>query len=313
MSLAIHGGAGLISKDHFTDKELTEYRKGLREVLDRSKQMWLEGEEAISIVIECVRLLEDNPLFNAGKGSVLNSQGVVEMDASIMGPSSTHENYWGAGVSGLTQVKNPIYVANELRKMNQHSLLSGEGARNFAKNLGVKHLAPDSFITSKRKLQFQNFLKNKEITLDHGSVSSDKPYQEGQTVGAVCLDKKGNLAAATSTGGMTGKMDGRVSDSAIIGQGTWAHAKTLAISATGTGDHFIQICFCHRVHMRMLYEKLSLEQAIQEGLDELASIGGNGGAVAVDLEGNVSLLFNSGGMFRACFESKTGRETLDIF
>lgn len=312
MSLAIHGGAGLISREQFSEDELKEYRKSLSEILHSGREMWDRGADALDIVQHCVCLFEDNSLFNAGKGAVFNAEGFIEMDASIMGlKSSSSHLYWGAGVSGLRHVRNPILLANELRKMNLHSLISGEGAIKLAKDHGAIFESEDYFMTTKRKNQYQSFLKNKKMSLDHGM---DQSNQEGETVGAVCLDKTGHLAAATSTGGMTGKMVGRVSDSAIIGHGTWAHPQTLAISATGTGDHFVQVGFCHRVHMKMELEKISIDQAIDEALNELHASGGNGGAVAVDSSGNVSMRFNSGGMFRASFDiNQDGRETIEIF
>lgn len=285
MILAIHGGAGVISRNSFTFEEFKSYEESLAKVLDQGQKLLNAGKSAIDIVTACVMALEDDPLFNAGRGSVFNSEGEVEMDASVMDSKLN----WGAGVSGLKLIKNPILVAKDLLYLKTHSLLAGQKAEEWALARGLAKEERDYFRTRKRKEHYESFKKNQKQTLDHGG--------ETHTVGAVCLDKEGHLAAATSTGGMTGKWSGRVSDSAIIGSGTWAHSETLAVSATGTGDIFIQENFCYQAHQKML-QGMNLKEALESSLERIKEKGGSGGAIAISRKGEVAMPFNSGGMFR---------------
>lgn len=289
--LLLHGGAGAIEPQLFGPEEKQAYIKGLEQAAQTGARALHQGATALDAVTLTVRELEDNPLFNAGRGSVYHSQGGHELDASIM----CGLRQKGAGVSGLTTVKSPVDLALQLLENGSHSLLAGSGAEKFA-DLSplIQRVAPGHFSTETRQRQYQEFLKRGQVSLDHG----------GQTVGAVALDIEGNLAAATSTGGLTGKLPGRVSDSAILGAGTYASNTTCALSATGTGDVFIQRNSCFYVHL-MVKTGTSLATACQISLDDLQAHGGSGGLIALDAQGRSAMLFNTKGMFRAEVSSET--------
>jgi beta-aspartyl-peptidase (threonine type) len=265
-----------------------QYEDGLRSALDAGYAILEDGGSSIDAVEKAVCVLEDFILFNAGRGSVFNNAGGHEMDAAIMDGKTL-----GAGaVSGISNVKNPVVLARTIMEKSEHVLLTGMGAEQFAKLNNLEFANDDYFYSEARYNQWQEALKENVVQLDH----TEKKFG---TVGAVALDKRGNLAAATSTGGMTNKKYGRMGDSPIIGAGTYANNKTCAISCTGHGELFIRAVAAYDVSCLMEYKGLSLQEACDVVVhDKLVKIGGEGGLVAVDATGNVALPFNSEGMYR---------------
>lgn len=289
-ALALHGGAGALSPDKYSQDQIYDAKALMSKLLREGNEALKEGAEAGDVVKSTVQGLENDELFNAGRGAVFNREGEIEMDSSYM---ESGEKVIGAGLSGLTTIKNPILGAYALAKSMGHTLISGRGAEDFCLSLGLETESEDYFKTNHRWAQHLEYLKTKKISLDHGN-----------TVGAVALDKSGRLAAGTSTGGMNGKARGRVSDSAIIGAGTWADINSLAVSATGTGDHFVRLALCRYVHDLMVLKSQDMDTSLKEALDLLSTQGGEGGFVAVNLKGEVSMPYNTGGMFRGAISSK---------
>jgi beta-aspartyl-peptidase (threonine type) len=287
IACAIHGGAGALAKNKYSAAEIAESMSVLSHLIVLAKSQLENGARAMAVALEIIVQMEDHPIFNAGRGSVLNADGEVEMDASVM---DTHDVI-AAGVSGLKSIRHPVLAAFELAKMKGHTLLAGQGAERLAREKKLESMAPAWFIADNRRKDYQEYLQTKKIKLDHG----------GSTVGVAILDGYGQLAAATSTGGLTGKMPGRVSDSAIIGAGTWAHQETLATSGTGTGDQFIRLALCHHIHMTMLQQNSDFFSAHTHALTLLKQAAGMGGFASVSARGEVYLPYNSGGMFRAGF------------
>lgn len=286
--LAIHGGAGTILRSSMTTELQTEYEQGLQDALDAGYKVLQAGGSAVDAVQAAVVSLEDFPLFNAGKGAVFNNAGAHEMDASIMDGS----NLKAGASSGTSNVKNPVLLARAIMDNSEHVLLCGKGAEQFAKQQGLAFADDAYFYNQHRYEQWQQALKEDIISLDH----NDKKFG---TVGAVALDKQGNLAAATSTGGMTNKKFGRMGDSPIIGAGTYANNNTCAISCTGHGELFIRTVVAYDISCLMEYKGLSLQEACDIVVhDKLVKIGGEGGLVAIDKHGNICLPFNSEGMYR---------------
>jgi beta-aspartyl-peptidase (threonine type) len=286
--LAKHGGAGTILRSSMTTELQTEYEQGLQDALDAGYKVLQAGGSAVDAVQAAVVSLEDFPLFNAGKGAVFNNAGAHEMDASIMDGS----NLKAGASSGTSNVKNPVLLARAIMDNSEHVLLCGKGAEQFAKQQGLAFADDAYFYNQHRYEQWQQALKEDIISLDH----NDKKFG---TVGAVALDKQGNLAAATSTGGMTNKKFGRMGDSPIIGAGTYANNNTCAISCTGHGELFIRTVVAYDISCLMEYKGLSLQEACDIVIhDKLVKIGGEGGLVAIDKHGNICLPFNSEGMYR---------------
>jgi beta-aspartyl-peptidase (threonine type) len=300
MALAIHGGAGTILKSAMTPELEAEYRGGLEAALTAGWAVLDRGGSALDAVEEAVGSLEDLPLFNAGRGSVFNHDGKNEMDAAIMDGSSLK----AGAVAFVRNVKNPIKLARLVMEKTEHVLLAGDGAIQFAEEMGVELKDNTYFFTEHRWQQLEDAIAAGRIQLDHsqaetrplGSVPRGQETSLG-TVGAVACDANGNLAAATSTGGMTNKKFGRVGDTPIIGSGTYAD-ETCAVSCTGHGEYFILGVTAYDIAARMKYKGLSLESAAEETIARLTSIGGEGGLIAVDTQGNVVLPFNSEGMYR---------------
>lgn len=288
-ALVIHGGAGTILRSEMTPEKGAEYRAGLQAALDAGWQILNAGGSALDAVEAAVVSLEDCPLFNAGRGAVFTHEGKNEMDAAIMDGSSLK----AGAVAFVRNVKNPVKLARLVMEKTEHVLLAAEGANEFAREMGVEHMADEYFFTEHRWQQLQNAIKENKIQLDHASIA--KPIG---TVGAVACDINGNLAAATSTGGMTNKKFGRVGDSALIGAGTYAENATCAVSCTGHGEFFILQVTAHEVASRMKHGKLSLKEAAENTIEDLLKIGGEGGLIAVDSAGNLSLPFNCEGMYR---------------
>lgn len=286
--LAIHGGAGTILRSSMTAELQQQYEQGLQDALQAGYSVLQTGGCAVDAVQAAVVSLEDFPLFNAGRGSVFNNAGGHEMDASIMDGS----NLDAGAVSGIRNVKNPVLLARTIMDKSEHVLLCGQGAEQFAKQQGLGFEDDAYFYVQHRYEQWQQAVKEDSISLDH----NDKKFG---TVGAVALDANGNLAAATSTGGMTNKKFGRIGDSPIIGAGTYANNNTCAVSCTGHGELFIRAVVAYDISCLMEYKGLSLQEACNVVVhDKLVKIQGEGGLVAIDKHGNIELPFNSEGMYR---------------
>ena len=310
-SLVIHGGAGTILKADMTPDLEKAYQQGLKDALAAGYAVLEEGGTAANAVKAAIVILEDNILFNAGRGSVFTKKGVQEMDASIM----DGKDLAAGAVAGLRNVRNPIELAVEVMRNSNHVFLSGKGANDFAIKQGIK-LEPDEFFFSQfRYDQWKQIRDSDNYALDHTheqleGLMKDKKFG---TVGAAACDKQGNIAAATSTGGMTNKKYGRIGDTAIIGAGTYANNLTCAISCTGHGELFIRAVAAYDVSCLMEYKGLNLQQAMDEVvLKKLVQINGEGGMIGVDAKGNMALVFNSAGMYRGA-KSSDGTEFVSIY
>lgn len=291
--IVIHGGAGGMTRENTTSEIDKEYRASLLVALNTGKKILAEGGSALDAVEKTIRTMEDNPLFNAGKGAVFTHEGRNELDAAIMDGS----NLAAGAVAGVTDIKNPITVARRVMTNSPHVMLAGAGASQFAKEQGLEIVPPSYFYTEKRFNELKEILKKE----NHG------------TVGCCALDKSGNLAAGTSTGGMVNKQYNRIGDSPIIGAGTYANNSTCAVSATGHGEYFIRWTVAHDISALMEYKGLTLNEA--SGLvvnDKLVKAGGSGGVICIDKTGNVSMPFNSAGMFRG-FSTADGKEGIFIY
>ena len=290
-ALAIHGGAGTIARASLTPDDEKQYRAALEEALAIGYDLLHGGAAALDAVEAAVRSLEDCPLFNAGRGAVFTHDGHHELDAAIM---DGHRCLAGA-VAGARQVQNPIRVARLVMEKTEHVLLGYPGADELAREYGLPLQPVEYFFTQKRYDQLQDALASGRMQLDH---AADPNWKKG-TVGAVARDQHGHLAAATSTGGMTNKRYSRIGDTPLIGAGTWADARC-AISCTGNGEYFIRAVAAYDVACLLEYKGLSLEEACRVVVqDKLAPVGGEGGLIAVDAAGNVTMPFNSEGMYRA--------------
>ena len=290
-ALAIHGGAGTIARASLSPDDEKRYRVALEAALGIGYDLLRDGGAALDAVEAAVRSLEDCPLFNAGRGAVFTHDGHHEMDAALM---SGHNRLAGA-VAGVRQVQNPIRAARLVMEQTEHVLLSYPGADELAREHGLPLQPVEYFFTQKRYDQLQDAFAVGKMQLDH---AADPNWKKG-TVGAVARDQHGHLAAATSTGGMTNKRYSRIGDTPLIGAGTWADARC-AISCTGNGEYFIRAVAAYDVACLMEYKGLSLEEAARIVVqDKLAPVGGEGGLIAVDAAGNVTLPFNSEGMYRA--------------
>jgi beta-aspartyl-peptidase (threonine type) len=300
-AIAIHGGAGTLSRSDLSAQQEAEYLAGLSAALDAGYAVLDAGGPGLDAVIAAVRVLEDNPLFNAGRGAVLNRDGVAELDASVMDGRTL-----GAGaVTGLQHVKNPVDLARLVMDRSPHVMLVGAGAEEFARTQGMELVSNEYFRTAARQRQLERHLR--------GAVTRENELEAFGTVGAVARDARGNLAAATSTGGMTGKRWGRVGDSPLIGAGTYASNASCAVSATGHGEYFIRTVVAHDICAQVEYLKIPLAQAVDNVLnDKMKKLGGNGGVIAIDARGEVVLGFNSEGMFRGVATS-AGRRDVAIF
>ncbi|MCX6188457.1 MAG: isoaspartyl peptidase/L-asparaginase [Bacteroidetes bacterium] len=292
--IVIHGGAGTILKTEITTEKEVAYKLALKEALQKGFAILSAKGSAIDAVTAAIVSLEDCPLFNAGKGSVFNAEGRHEMDASIM----SGDNLSAGAITGVMNVKNPIVLAKTVMQQSEHVFLMGEGAEIFARKHELKFELDDYFYDEFRYQQWLKIKGTDTITLDH---SKEKKFG---TVGAVALDTFGNLAAGTSTGGMTNKRYGRVGDSPIIGAGTYANNATCAISCTGHGELFIRNVVAYDISCLMEYKGLSLHEACRIVVHEkLVKIGGEGGLIAIDAQGNIALPFNSDGMYRGWMRS----------
>lgn len=292
-AIVIHGGAGVIKRENMSQEMDKDYRAALSEALNKGKKILEEGGSALDAVEMTIRVMEDNPLFNAGKGAVFTHEGKNELDAAIMDGS----NLAAGSVAGVTDIKNPITAARYVMTKSPHVMLAGRGASEFAKEQGLEIVPPEYFYTEKRYNELQKILEREKMG----------------TVGCCALDKAGNLAAGTSTGGMTNKRYNRIGDAPIIGAGTYANNKTCAVSATGHGEYFIRWTVAHDISALMEYKGLSLKEASELVVnDKLVKAGGSGGVISVDKAGNISLPFNSEGMFRG-FATADGKEGIFIY
>ena len=310
-SMVIHGGAGTILKEDMTPELEQAYIQGLEEALTAGYAVLEQGGTAVNAIKAAVVVLEDNLLFNAGRGSVFTKKGVQEMDAAIM----DGRNLDAGSVAGIRNVRNPIELAAEVMVNSNHVFLSGKGANDFAIKQGIK-LEPDEYFFSQfRYDQWKEIRDSDNYSLDHTNKGLEELMKDKKfgTVGAVACDQFGNIAAATSTRGMTNKKYGRIGDSPLIGAGTYANNRTCAISCTGHGEPFICAVAAHDVSCLMEYKGLSLKDAMNEVVNKkLVQMKGEGGMIGVDAAGNVGMIFNSAGMYRA-MQSSNGEKKIGIY
>lgn len=311
--LVIHGGAGTILQSEMSAEKESAYKNALAIALQSGYDVLQKGGSALDAVETAIRTMEDSPLFNAGKGSVFTNEGKNEMDAAIMNGKTL-----AAGtVAGVTTIKNPISAARAVMEKSAHVMLVSKGAEQFAKNEGLEIVDPSYFYTEKAwkslmKAKEEDSIKNLRKTSGALLQSTNNNDKYG-TVGAVALDRYGNLAAATSTGGMTNKKFGRVGDSPIIGAGTYANNATCAISCTGWGEYFIRLVLAKTVSDMMEFKNYSLSKAADEMiLKKLPALGGDGGLVAVDKNGNIAMVFNTAGMYRGYIKND-GKAAIKIY
>lgn len=321
-ALAIHGGAGTILKENMTPELENAYTQKLKEALNAGYSVLKSGGSSLDAVEITVKVMEDSPLFNAGKGSVFTAEGKNEMDASIMNGKTLE----AGAVAGVTTIKNPVSAARKVMEKSPHVMMTGKGAEKFAAEQNLELEEPEYFFDSLRWNQWQKIKETEKIQLDHSEDKGDvkpsfdvefnpNPDSKFGTVGAVALDMNGDLAAATSTGGMTNKKFGRIGDSPIIGAGCYANNKTCAVSCTGHGEFFIRNVVAYDISAMMEYKKVSLKEAaeivVNKKLGELGGAG-SGGVIAVDAQGNIAMPFNSEGMYRG-FVKENGKAEVFIY
>ena len=293
--IAIHGGAGAIGRAQMSPEKEQRYVHVLSSIIETGQRMLESGVSALDVVTEAVRLLEECPLFNAGIGAVFTRDETHELDACVMDGNTLQ----AGAVAGVSRLRNPVLAARLVMEHSPHVFMIGEGAEKFAFSHGMEAVSPSLFSTPERFAQLMEARDAGHTVLDHGSAPLDESKKFG-AVGAVALDKQGNLAAATSTGGMTNKLPGRVGDSPLPGAGCYANNANVAVSCTGTGEVFIRALAAYDIAALMEYGGLSLQEASDAVvMEKLPALGGSGGLIAVDREGNVALPFNSEGMYRA--------------
>lgn len=302
-ALAIHGGAGTILKSTMTPEKELAYTNALRDALNAGEAVLKKGGASFDAVEMAIRSLEDNPLFNAARGAVFTNTGKHEMDASIMDGSDLS----AGAVAGVSNIVNPISLARAVKEQSEHVLLTGPGAIEFAKSVNAEFADDAYFFVQQRYDQLTMAKESGSVIMDHTEDKIENGEKKFGTVGAVALDVHGNLAAGTSTGGMTNKKFGRVGDSPIPGAGTYANNNTCAISCTGHGEFFIRAVVAYDISCLMEYKGLSLQEACEKVvMDKLVKFGGEGGLIALDRQGNIELPFNSEGMYRG--KVKSGEE-----
>ncbi len=294
-AIAIHGGAGAITRGNMSPEREQQYVVALSSIVETGQKMLEAGASALDVVTEAVRLLEECPLFNAGTGAVFTADETHELDACVMDGYSLQ----AGAVAGIKHLRNPVLAARVVLEQSPHVLLIGEGAEKFAVQHGMEKVSNDLFSTPERLHQLRQAKAAGDTRLDHSDSPLDEQTKMG-TVGAVALDKAGNLAAATSTGGMTNKLPGRVGDSPLPGAGCYANNASVAVSCTGTGEVFMRTLAAYDISALMEYSDLSLQDACERVImEKLPALGGSGGLIAIDREGNVAMPFNSEGMYRA--------------
>lgn len=303
--IVIHGGAGTILKKNMSDSLEQAYKTKLEEAIRTGHEILANGGTALEAVQRTINVMEDSPLFNSAKGAVFTNEGKNELDASIMDGATLN----AGAVAGVTNVKNPINLAYEVMVNSEHVLLSGKGAEQFAKEQGLEIVDPEYFYTERRFRAMERARERENAgnkTAFYDPLIKDEKFG---TVGCAALDKHGNLAAGTSTGGMSNKKYNRIGDSPIIGAGTYANNKTCAVSSTGWGEYFIRGVVAYDISALMEYKDLSLQEATHEVIqNKLPELGGDGGIVAIDHEGNVSMEFNTAGMYRATMNKESELE-----
>jgi len=309
--IVIHGGAGTIKRENLTPELETAYKDKLAEAINVGHTILKNGGTSVEAVEKTIHILENSPLFNAGKGAVFTNQETNELDASVMDGSTLK----AGAVAGVQTIKNPISLAIEVMNNSPHVLLSGSGAEHFAKEKNLEIVDPDYFYTDKRYKSLQKKKKELEKTSNKTITSYDPMINDSKfgTVGCAALDQQGNLAAGTSTGGMTNKKWNRIGDSPIIGAGTYANNATCAVSSTGHGEYFIRAVVAHDISAMMEYKEISLQEAAQEIIqNKLTKLGGSGGIIAIDHSGNIAMEFNTLGMYRATMNAN-GELTIGIY
>ena len=303
MAIALHGGAGAIERGAMSEELEATYRKFLDDAVTSGYEQLREGRSGLDVVASVIQLMEDSTLFNAGRGAVYTWEGTHELDASIM----HGENLDAGAVAGVSNVKSPIALARAVMEDSPHVMLAGAGAEAFALEQGFDPVPPEYFSTERRRKALEAYKSNEQAGLQ-----PEADHKFG-TVGVVVLDQAGNLVAGTSTGGMTGKRWGRIGDSPVIGAGTYADNRSCAVSATGHGEYFIRHTVARDICARMQFGDATLEEAAQiTVMEELVKAGGEGGVVAADSAGNVALIFNTPGMYRASIDA-AGLKVLGIY
>jgi beta-aspartyl-peptidase (threonine type) len=288
--IVIHGGAGKIVKGNMSPEREVEYTAKLNEVLEAGYRILSGGGSSLDAVQAVIKSMEDSPLFNAGKGAVLTEKGVAELDASIMDGKTLA----AGAVAGIKHVKSPITLARLVMEKSPHVMMIGDGAEEFAKQNDLEMVENEYFITKERWESYQKALKREE---------ERKKIEKHGTVGAVALDKNGNIAAGTSTGGMMMKKFGRVGDAPIIGAGTYANNNTCGVSATGSGEYFIRIGVAKDISAMMEYKGMKLLEASETVIKKVGELGGYGGVICMDKDGNIAMPFNTEGMYRGYYMS----------
>ncbi|MCB0429331.1 MAG: isoaspartyl peptidase/L-asparaginase [Flavobacteriales bacterium] len=325
VALVIHGGAGTLLREHMTDSMENAFREKLTEALKTGYDVLQKGGSSLDAVEQTIHVMEESPLFNAGKGAVFTNAGTNELDASIMDGKTG----MAGAVAGVRRIKSPISAARKVMEASPHVMMTGSGAETFAKQQGLDMVDTNYFYTEKRYRQLLRMKEeeaNQQKDGDKGMAPLDVEFDEKWsgnpedngdrkfgTVGCVALDVNGNLAAGTSTGGMTNKRFGRVGDSPIIGAGTYANNATCGVSSTGHGEYFIRNVVAYDIAALMDYKDMTLQQAAEEViLKKLPAIGGTGGVVALDAKGNVAMTFNTPGMYRG-YITRDGQVVVKIF
>jgi beta-aspartyl-peptidase (threonine type) len=301
-AIAIHGGAGTLSRRETSAEQEKLYLQGLAGALDAGFALLERGASSLDAVTAAVVALEDDPLFNAGRGAVLNRDGVAELDASLMDGRTLA----AGAVCAVKHIRNPVVLARRVMEHSPHVMLVSEGAEEFARSQGLELVSNEYFRTPIRQKQLHRLLQGE------AEKENDLVAHPLGTVGAVALDAHGNVAAATSTGGMTGKRWGRVGDSPLIGAGTYASNQGCAVSATGHGEYFIRAVVAHDICARLQYAGLPLAEAVRGALERMRALGGNGGVIAIAPDGTLVMDFNSDGMFRGA-RSSAGRDEIAIY
>ena len=304
-AIVIHGGAGTITKANMTDEKEKAFREKLNEALEVGETILKNGGTSADAVTQTIMVMENSPLFNSGKGAVFTNKGINELDASFMDGKTQN----AGAVGGVTNIKNPILAARAVLEKSEHVLLTGEGAEQFAKEMGIEQVDNSYFRTEHR---WNSLQKVKAAEAKTGDISFDNPDYKFGTVGCVALDKSGNIVAGTSTGGMTNKRYNRIGDSPIIGAGTYANNATCGVSSTGHGEYFIRYAVAYDIAARMAYLKEEVGTAANTVINKtLVDAGGTGGVIALDKYGNVAMPFNTAGMYRGY--AKPGERVVKIY
>ena len=301
VKIVIHGGAGTILKSNMTPEMEAEYRDKLTEALMAGYTLLQNGGSSLDAVETVIKIMEDSPLFNAGKGAVFTHEGTNELDASIMDGKTLK----AGSVAGLKHIKNPISLARLVMEQSPHVMMVGEGAESFAKQRGIEMVPQEYFYTEKRWKQLQQLLEKEKKQQDSlkqikmNALPFDSEEKQLGTVGCVALDRIGNIAAGTSTGGIANKRFGRVGDSPILGAGTYANNQSCGVSATGDGEYFIRSVVVHDISALVEYQSMPIQKAAETVIGKVGKLGGTGGVICLDKSGNMALFFNTEGMYRA--------------